>query len=196
MNLPNKITIFRIILTIFIIIIILFPFHAVGITTVKLFINESIVVDIRYIIAGVLFFIASISDFIDGYIARKYNLVTDLGKMLDAIADKILVNTVLIALSSQGLIHPLMPIIIISRDIVVDVIKMIVGSKKEVVAASKSGKIKTIFMMTGITLTLFNNLPFELWNLNVSNILLIIATVLSVLSGIDYYQKNKAIINS
>lgn len=194
MNLPNKITLSRIFITVLIVFILLFPFDALGISATKLFINESIVIDIKYLIAGVLFVLASITDFIDGHIARKYNLITDLGKMLDAIADKFLVNSVLIILSSQGIIHPIIPVIIVTRDIVVDVIKMIVGNKRHAVAAIKSGKVKTIFLMVGITLTLFGNLPFELINIQVSDILLIVATVLSVYSGIQYYQINKELI--
>ena len=194
MNLPNKITLLRIILAALIIVIILFPLHTVGITGTKVFINEAIVVDARYFLAGFLFLIAALTDFIDGYIARKCNLITDMGKILDAIADKVLVNAVLVALAARGMIHPLIPIIIISRDIIVDSIKMIVGSKKEVVAASTLGKIKTVFMMSGITLSLFYNLPFELWNLNVSNLLLIVAVTLSVMSAFDYYYKYKDVI--
>lgn len=194
MNLPNKITLIRIFLTCLVVIILLFPFDAVGLTATKLFINEAMVVDLRYFIAGALFIIASLTDFLDGYIARKYKMVTDLGKMLDAIADKFLVNSVLIILASQGLIHPIIPVIVVTRDTVVDIIKMIVGAKKEVVSAIMSGKVKTIFMMLGITLTLFNNLPFELINIKVSDVLLIIATVLSVYSGIQYYQQNKKVL--
>lgn len=194
MNLPNKITFIRIILTVFIVVILLFPFDSLGISSTKLFINESIVVDIKYFVAGALFIIASITDFIDGYIARRYNLITDLGKMLDAIADKFLVNSVLIILSAQGLIHPIIPVIIVTRDIFVDIIKMIVGSKQKVVVAIKSGKYKTVCLMFGIVLTLFNNLPFELINIKFSDVLLIIATVLSIYSAIQYYQMNKKII--
>ena len=194
MNLPNKITLIRIFLTCFVVVILLFPFDAVGLTATKLFINEAMVVDLRYFIAGALFIIASLTDFLDGYIARKYKMVTDLGKMLDAIADKFLVNSVLIILASQGLIHPIIPVIVVTRDTVVDIIKMIVGAKKEVVSAIMSGKVKTIFMMLGIALTLFNNLPFELINIKVSDVLLIIATVLSVYSGIQYYQQNKKVL--
>lgn len=196
MNLPNKLTVFRIFITILIIIILLFPFHAIGISSIKLFINESIVVSLKYIIAGILFVIGCLTDFVDGYVARKYNMVTELGKMLDAIADKILVNSVLIILAAQGIIHPLIPVIIVSRDTIVDVIKMIVGNKKGAVGAIKSGKIKTTFMMVGLTLTLFNNLPFELWNLKISSLFLIMATVLSIYSGIEYFKQNKAYILS
>lgn len=194
MNLPNKITLARIFITLIIVIILLFPFDALGITQTKLFISESIVIDIKYLISGALFVIASVTDSLDGYIARKYNLITDLGKMLDAIADKFLVNSVLIILSAQGMIHPIIPVTIVTRDIIVDVIKMIVGNKRHAVAAIKSGKIKTAFLMVGITLTLFGNLPFELINIQVSDILLIIATVLAIYSGIQYYQNNKELI--
>lgn len=191
MNLPNKITMSRIFLTIIIIIILLFPFESAGIYLPKLFVNESLVVEIKYLIAGVLFIIASVTDFIDGYIARKYNLITDFGKMIDAIADKVLVNSVLIILASLGFISAVIPVVIIFRDTVVDSIKMIAGSKGNVVAAIKTGKYKTACLMTGVTLTLFYNLPFELWNIKVSDVLLIIACVLSVISAIEYYNMNK-----
>ena len=191
MNLPNKITLSRIFLTIIIIIILLFPFESAGIYLPKLFINESLVVEIKYLIAGVLFIIASVTDFVDGYIARKYNLITDFGKMIDAIADKVLVNSILIILASLGFISAIIPVVIIFRDTVVDSIKMIAGSKGNVVAAIKTGKYKTACLMTGVALTLFYNLPFELWNIKVSDVLLIIACVLSVVSAIEYYNMNK-----
>lgn len=191
MNLPNKITISRIILTMFIIFLLLFPFDATGLNIPQLFINESIVVDIRYLIAGSLFIVASITDFLDGYIARKYNIVTDFGKLMDAIADKILVNPILIILAAKGFISPLIPVIIVCRDSVVNSIKMIAGNQGSVVAAIKTGKIKTVCLMTGIVLTLFYNLPFELLNLKISDAVLIVACVLSIVSCIEYYQLNK-----
>lgn len=191
MNLPNKLTIGRIVMAGLIIAILLFPFEAMGISTMKFFVNESLVIDIKYLIAGVLFVIASFTDFLDGYIARKYNMVTDFGKMTDAIADKMLVNSVLIILASTGFISAIIPVVVVLRDTVVDVIKMIVGNKGKAVAAIKSGKIKTACLMVGITLTLFYNLPFELINIRVSDILLIIATIMSIISGIQYYTLNK-----
>ncbi len=196
MNLPNKLTMLRIVLTFIIIAILIFPFEAVGINVTKLFVNEQIVVDIRYIIAGILFIIASITDFLDGYIARKYNLITDFGKMIDSIADKILVNSVLIILASTGFIHPIIPVIIIIRDTVVNSIKMIAGSHGNVVAAIWMGKVKAACLMIGITLTLFYNLPFELWNLQIADFLLIVATVLSIVSAVQYYDMNKKYIFS
>lgn len=197
MNLPNKLTISRIVMAILIIIILLggdYIGDLCGFEIPKLFVNETIVVDLKYIIAGFLFIAASLTDFLDGYIARKYNLVTDFGKLVDAIADKILVNSVLIILAAQGFIHPIIPVVVILRDSVVNSIKMLAASKGKVVAAIKSGKLKTACLMVGIVLTLFYNLPFEIWNVAVADVLLLIATVLSVVSGVQYYTLNKHLI--
>lgn len=191
MNLPNKLTIMRIIMSIFIIFLLLFPFQTAGINIPTLFVNETIVIDIKYIIAGVLFIIASLTDFFDGYLARKYNLVTDFGKLLDAIADKVLVNSVLIILSAQGFIHPIIPVVVIIRDSIVNSIKMVAASKGKVVAAIKSGKVKTACLMIGIILTLFYNLPFEFYNIRVADFLLFVAAALSIISGIQYYMLNR-----
>ena len=190
-NLPNKITLLRIILSFIVVIILILPFDMMGINIPKLFVNERIVVDVKYVIAGILFIIASLTDFLDGYIARSRNLVTDFGKMIDAIADKMLVNSVLIILAASGFIHPIIPVIIVMRDSVVNSIKMIAGSKGKVVAAIKSGKLKTACLMTGIALTLFYNLPFELINIRVSDFLLFIAAILSLISCGQYYLMNK-----
>ena len=113
---------------------------------------------------------------------------------MDAIADKVLVNGVLIVLACNGLINVAIPVIIITRDIFVDSIKMVAGSKGKAVGASILGKLKTICMMTGLTLVFFYNLPFELLNIDVANGLLYVATVLSIISGIQYYQVNKDIL--
>lgn len=197
MNLPNKLTISRIVMSILIIIILLggsYITSIFGFEIPKIFVNEAMVIDLKYIIAGIIFIIASITDFLDGYIARKYNMITDFGKLVDAIADKILVNSVLIILAAQGFIHPIIPVIIIIRDSVVNSIKMLAASKGKVVAAIKSGKIKTACLMVGIVLTLFYNLPFELWNISVAKALLFIATILSVVSGVEYFTLNKHLI--
>ena len=197
MNLPNKLTLSRVVMAVLIIIILLGGDYIAafcGFEIPKLFINETIVVDLKYIISGFLFILASLTDFLDGYIARKYNLVTDFGKLVDAIADKVLVNSVLIILAAQGFIHPIIPVVVIIRDSVVNSIKMLAASKGKVVAAIKSGKIKTACLMVGIVLTLFYNLPFELWNISVGKVLLFIATILSITSGVQYFTLNKHLI--
>ena len=158
MNKANKITISRIILSLIIITILLFPFDEVGLEFPTYILNGNIVIDLKYIIVGILFIIASLTDFFDGYIARKYTIVT---------------------------------VIIVMRDIIVDSIKMVVGNKGAAVAAIKIAKVKTATLMTGIVLTLFYNLPFELIPLRVSDFLLALAAVLSIISGIKYYMMAK-----
>lgn len=195
MNLANKITMIRIFLTVLLIVLLLFPFYMVNLEFPKILIG-TISVDVKYFIAAGIFAIASITDALDGHIARSRNMVTDFGKMTDAIADKMLVNSTLIILTAQGMVSPVITVIIVFRDTVVDTIKMIAGSKGKVVAAIKTGKVKTTFLMLGIVLTLCNNLPFELFNLDIANFLLVLATVFSVISGIQYYLMNKDIIFS
>lgn len=188
MNTANKITMSRIVLAILILIVLLFPWHQVGIDIPTYILNNNMVVDLRYIIAGVLFVIASITDFIDGKVARKYNMVTDFGKMVDAISDKLLTNTLIIVLACENLIHPVIAVIIIGRDIVVDSIKMLIGNKGKAVAAIGVAKLKTATLMIGLTLKLFYDLPFSLIPIRVSDFLLILAAVLAVVSGAKYYM--------
>lgn len=192
MNVPNKITVCRIILSILLLVLMIFPVDKVGIDFPELTLGASLIIDSKFLICGVLFLVASLTDFLDGHLARKYNLVTDLGKVMDAIADKILVNGVLIILAYIGKISVVVPVVIVCRDIFVDSIKMVAGQKNGAVAASKAGKIKTACMMSGVTLLFFYDLPFSLFfNSQISNILIMVATVLSIVSGIQYYEKNK-----
>ncbi len=191
MNLPNKLTMLRLILSVVLIILLLFPFYSVNIIFPTYIFNDAVIIDSKYIIAGIIFIIASVTDFLDGYFARKYNIITNFGKFLDAIADKVLVNSCLVILSAHGFINPIIPVLIISRDIVVDSIRMIAAKSGKVIAAGGVGKLKTACLMIGIVLTMFYNIPFELWNIDVANVLLVIATVLSIYSGVGYYYANK-----
>ena len=126
-------------------------------------------------------------------IARRDNLITDTGKLLDAIADKVLVNSVLIIFAVNGFLPSFVPIIYIFRDEVVNALKMDALRKGKVVAAIKSGKIKTASMMIGLALMFFYNLPFELINLKVADFLIYFAVIMSVVSGIEYYNLWKKI---
>ncbi|HIS87765.1 MAG TPA: CDP-diacylglycerol--glycerol-3-phosphate 3-phosphatidyltransferase [Candidatus Caccenecus avistercoris] len=191
MNLPNKLTIGRIIAAIIILIILVVPWYNLGIEFPVYQIAGNIMVDLKYIIVGVLFVLAALTDFLDGHIARSRNIVTDFGKVMDAIADKVLVNGVLIMLAYDGFISIAIPVIIITRDIFVDSFKMASGKKGKVVAASFTGKAKTMCMMVGMALTLFYNLPFELIGINVGYALIIIATILSIISACQYYYNTK-----
>ncbi len=195
MNFPTKLTVLRLILSIFIIIILCFPFYMIGVQFPVIYVL-GVGMEVQYLIAGVIFVIASVTDWFDGYLARKNNQVTDTGKMLDAIADKALVNSVLIILAAQGFMNVIIPVVIVLRDIVVNAIKMEAAAKGKVVAAIKSGKFKTATLMVGTTLTFFYNFPFELININVASFLLYIAVILSIISGIQYWNLNKNIIFS
>ena len=187
MNLANKITFSRIILSIVIMILLLFPFEGLGVELPTYLVNGTIYVELKYIVAGVIFIIASLTDFFDGRVARKYNMVTDFGKMIDAISDKMLTNSLLIILASDGMISPVIAVIFIVRDIAVDSMKMVVGNKGKAVAAIGIAKLKTATLMFGLVFTLFYNLPFELIGIRVSDCLLIISAILSLVSAFQYY---------
>ena len=193
MNLPTKITVTRLILTVIIILLLCVPFSSLGIVFPKFDIN-GVVVELQYILSGVLFIIASLTDFLDGYLARKNNQVTDTGKMLDAICDKALVNPILIILAANGFVPVIVPVVYVFRDIIVDAIKMEAASKGRVVAAIKSGKYKTAFMMVGISLVFFYNIPFEYIGIRVDLCLVYLACILSVISAYQYFMLNKELI--
>ena len=192
MNLPTKLTVLRIILAIVVMVLLMFPFDAVGISIPV--IRCGIDMNLLYVISGIIFIIAAFTDFLDGYLARKNNQVTDRGKMLDAIADKVLVNPILIIFAAEGLISPVVPVVIVVRDIVVNTIKMEAAAKGKVVAAIKSGKIKTASLMTGMVLLFFSNMPFELMGIRVDLFFIYFATIMSLVSMVQYFYLNKNII--
>ena len=191
MKTADKISFSRIIIAIMIMIILLFPFDSAGITTYKIFVNETIVVDIKYLIVAGLFVIASATDFLDGYYAKKHNCSTDFGKMIDAIADKILIDSTLVLLATIGFIHPAIAVVVLVRDVAVDSMKRYAASKGLIIGSNKLAKIKTILFMIAITMILLYNLPFELWNLKIADIVLVVATTMSIISGIEYYNDIK-----
>lgn len=189
MNLACKVTFGRIFLTCIIAITLLFPYNSFGIDTFHIFVNELIVIDIKYIVAGILFIIACITDLMDGFIAKKYDMVTYYGGVMDFIADKLLIDIVLIIIACQGLINALVVILIIGSDTVINTIKM--SSNVESVHISKPlSLIRSFTLVFGIILTLFNNLPFELINIRVSDVLLIIASVVSAFNAVKFYEDN------
>ena len=189
MNLPNRLTVTRLCLVPVFIILYLCPYYTdISVPQIHFLFTD---ISVIQLLAFVVFLGASITDFLDGYIARKYNMVTDFGKMVDAISDKLLTNSVLIILGCSGKISAAIVVVIIARDIVVDSIKMVIGNKGHAVAAIGIAKVKTATLMIGIILTLFYNLPFELISLRISDFLLALAAILSVISGVKYYMMAK-----
>ena len=187
MNLANKLTISRIVMAVIILLILLIPFEDFGISIPSFYVMGKVLVDIRYLIAGFLFVIACVTDYLDGSIARKEKMTSDFGATLDAIADKILVNGVLIILAYQGFISIIIPIVIVLRDICVDALRVLSAKNKVIIKASKWGKVKTVFMMCGVSLLLFYNLPFFFFLIYVADLLVSIATILSVISAVLYF---------
>lgn len=190
MNLPNKLTLIRLCCVPVFVALYLFPYNALGITIpVYSLLNTSLsLVDI---ILFVIFVLASITDFLDGYIARKYNLVTTFGKFVDPIADKLIVNCTILLLASDSRISIIIPIIMISRDTIVDAIRLIAAQKNIVLAASYLGKLKTVTQMIAIILMLLNNMIFESFGIPMASIMMWIATLISLISGADYFMKNR-----
>lgn len=193
MNLPNRLTIARILLVPLLIIIYMFPYSYFGIEVASIHLLDTniSIVDLSVLL---IFIVASLTDYFDGQIARSKGMITTFGKFVDPIADKLLVNTTFLLLAGSNTISILIPIIMISRDTVVDAIKMSAASKQVVVAASKLGKLKTVTQMIAIIMLLLNNFPFNLLNINMANLFAWIATAVSIISGIDYFMKNRSIL--
>lgn len=151
-------------------------------------------------ISAIVFLIAVITDVLDGNIARKYNLVTDLGKFLDPIADKMLNITALLMLiwnhdksSIYALILTICTIIIVAREFTITGFRIIAATNNIVIAADKWGKIKTVIQDVAIVMLLLENWPFSYLGLPVDYILLVLATVLTLTSGTNYIIKNIAV---
>ena len=190
MNLPNRLTTIRLIFVPLLIVVYLIPYEELNIV-VPTFEILSTTLSIVDILCFLLFLIASITDYLDGYLARKRNMVTTFGKFIDPIADKLIVNNALLLLAYSQDISVIVPIIMISRDSIVDAIRLIASQKQVVLAASMLGKAKTMTQMIAICLLLLNNLVFEAFGIPMDQIMIYIATIISIVSGIDYFVKNR-----
>ncbi|MDB5052013.1 MAG: CDP-diacylglycerol--glycerol-3-phosphate 3-phosphatidyltransferase [Bacilli bacterium] len=189
MNLANRITVVRIILVpvIMFFLLVQVKFPDIRINQFSITYNQ--------IIAALIFIIAASTDSLDGYIARKRKLVTNLGKLLDPLADKLLVSAVLISLVEMGKVPALIVIVIISREFAITGLRQIALLEGMVMAASKLGKWKTGIQITAIIALLINNFPFAFIDFPFDLIASWAAAIITVYSGIDYFVKNKHIIN-
>jgi CDP-diacylglycerol--glycerol-3-phosphate 3-phosphatidyltransferase len=189
MNLANRITIARIFL---VPIIMFFLLIRVKFPDIKI---EEFSITYNQIIAALIFIIAASTDSLDGYIARKRKLVTNLGKLLDPLADKLLVTAVLVSLVEMNKVDAWIAIVIISREFAVTGLRQIALLEGTVMAASKWGKAKTAVQITAIIALLINNFPFAFLNFPFDTIASWLAAVITVYSGIDYFVKNKHVID-
>ena len=193
MNLPNRLTVIRIMMIPVIILVYIFPYTQFNIN-IPVYYIQGLPISLINIAVLVLFLIASFTDYLDGYIARKNNLITTFGKFADPIADKLLVNSLFILFASKGII-PVVPVIImVCRDTIVDGCRMMAAQSGVVVAAGYLGKLKTVLQMLSIVLILVNNIPFELIRIPVSDIILWFATFVSMASGVSYFNQLKEFI--
>ena len=175
MNLPNKLTIVRVCLIPFFVAALLFD-HGNNYT--------------MRIVANVLFIIASLTDLFDGKIARKYNMVTNFGKFMDPLADKLLVCSALICLIELGQLAAWVVIVIISREFIISGFRLVAADNGVVIAASYWGKFKTTFQMIAVILLIFDIPALRM----VANITVVIAVALTIISLVDYVAKNYRIL--
>ena len=175
MNLPNKLTILRVIMIPFFVAALLYDGGA----------NQNM----RYV-AAALFIIASLTDMLDGKIARKYNLVTNFGKFMDPLADKLLVCSALICMIELRELPAWMVIIIISREFIISGFRLVASDNGFVIAASYWGKFKTTFQMIGVVLLIFNIPALS----TLTTIIVWIALALTVISLVDYIVKNAGVL--
>ncbi len=200
MNLPNKLSILRIILVpvtmLFMLPVNIYGWQPEGWNA---FINSN-----GMTVAAAVFIIASLTDMADGKIARKYNLITDLGKFLDSLADKILVISIMLGLVYLGRLSPVLVMIIILREFAVSGLRMIAASKGEVIAARMIGKVKTVTQMVAIIYIMFEPLLIRIFGLTyngypletsavtiIGDVLFCICVIMTIVSGIDYLIKGK-----
>ncbi len=176
MNLPNKITLFRVFMIPIFLVFMLVPGITYG----------------RYIAAGI-FIIAAISDFLDGYIARKNHLVTNFGKFMDPLADKLLVSSALICFVELKQIYSWIVIIIIAREFIISGFRLIASDKGVVIAASWWGKVKTNVQMI-MSIMLIINLDYTVINV-LEQVAIYLALALTVISLVDYMVKNKSVLS-
>ncbi|MDP4107151.1 MAG: CDP-diacylglycerol--glycerol-3-phosphate 3-phosphatidyltransferase [Bacillota bacterium] len=184
MNLPNKITLSRIFLIPLFMIVMLVPLHWGQIHLLWT------VLPVTHLVGALIFILASTTDWIDGHIARKYNLVTNMGKFLDPLADKLLVSAALIVLVELNYAASWIVIVIISREFAVTGLRLLLAGEGEVVAANMLGKIKTWTQIIAISALLLHNIIFEAIHFQFDQLALWVAMIFTIWSGWDYFAKN------
>lgn len=187
MNVANKITVARILLIP--IFILLFPIYPDWLVKKSVILQHVDSFGIYY--ATGLFVLASATDKLDGHIARKYNQITNMGKLLDPLADKLLITAALILMVSEQMIYSWIAFAIIAREIIITGIRIIASTQKIALQADQFGKIKMVFQVVAITAVMLNNRPFSLiTNIPVDLILMYIALILTIFSGYNYIKNN------
>lgn len=212
MNLPTKITMSRIVAIVLMVLglFILYVIKLVNPSFTTILLGNS-GINLVFFILFIFFLIASYTDHLDGHLARKNNQVTALGKFLDPVADKLLINSMVIFLAAPAVFASYIPgaegvahfsvwcaIILVARDIVVDALRFIAAEKGVVIAANIFGKLKTVLEMLAICFVLLNGWPFNYfdynWPVRISDIFVYLATLTSVISGVIYVYQNRKVL--
>ena len=184
MNLPNQLTVLRVLLIpVFVIVLAIDPnwgqWDVLGAE-----------LPVSHFVAAIIFLVASLTDWLDGYIARKQKLVTNFGKFMDPLADKMLVAAALVYLVELGFVAAWIVVIILCREFAVTGLRLVASDEGIVLAAGNSGKAKTWVQLTSITAYLLHDIVFAMWNIPFADITMWLALILTIYSGVEYFSKN------
>jgi CDP-diacylglycerol--glycerol-3-phosphate 3-phosphatidyltransferase len=189
LNLANRITLARIFLVPVVMIFLLVRFDDFG--SVKV---GGVQITYSEMIAALIFIVAAATDGLDGYIARSRKMVTNLGKFLDPLADKLLISAALISLVEMQRLDAWIAVVIISREFAVTGLRLVAAAEGLVIAASKLGKWKTVFQIIAVAALILQNFPFETWHFPFATIMVWAAVIMTIVSGVEYFVKNKKVI--
>lgn len=188
MNLANRITLIRIFLVpvVMFFLLVRYKFGTFEIGSIHMTYNE--------LIAALVFILAASTDGLDGYIARKRKIVTNLGKFLDPLADKLLISAALISLVEMQRLEAWIAIVIISREFAVTGLRLVAAAEGQVIAASALGKLKTWVQIVAVTALMIRNFPFESVGIPFADIAIWAMVIITIYSGYDYFMKNRNVI--
>ncbi|QQE76211.1 CDP-diacylglycerol--glycerol-3-phosphate 3-phosphatidyltransferase [Brevibacillus composti] len=188
MNLANRITIARILLVPVVMFFLLVRYN-IGSFTIG-----SLTMTYNELIAALVFILAASTDGLDGYIARKKKIVTNLGKFLDPLADKLLISAALISLVEMQRLEAWIAIIIISREFAVTGLRLVAAAEGQVISASALGKLKTWVQIVAITAVIIRNFPFAFFGIPFDTVAIWAMVIITLYSGYDYFAKNRNVI--
>jgi len=190
MNISTRLSVIRMIFTLIVIIFLIFPFYSIGIDFPSYSVS-GILVDMKMIIAGVVFILAVFVGILEHHFKSEEDAGVENFKILNTCSDKLLIESVLIVFSFLQYIHPIVPIVVVLADSIIDRIQTLVIAKGRIASSIKTGKIKTFCLTMGMLLMFFYNLPFTLMNLQVDLFFIYFGMVMAIASGVEYYAVNK-----